>query len=614
MVFNSDIFTRKMKGPLSGIRKDVAARIFCYKQDWIDGFRTGFGILAPTTYIFFASALPVIAFGEQISRETDGSLSTVETLASTAICGVIHSIIGGQPLLILGVAEPTMIMYSFLYKFAKGRQDLGQKLFLPWAGWVCVWTSLFLCLLAIFNAASIIHKFTRIAGETFGMLKTVLFIQEAIKGMVSEFKIPKDEDPNLEKYKFEWLYTNGLLGVIFSFGLLYTSLKSRRARSWWFGTGRFRSFVADYGVPLMVLLWTAASFAIPNPVSSRVPRRLCSPLLMDSPSLYHRTVMKDMPKVPMLYIFGASLPAIMIVGLYFFDHSVASQLAQQKEFNLKNPSAYHYDILLFGLMTLLCGLMGLPPSNGVLPQSPMHTKSLAVLQKQIIRRKMVECAKQGIKRNANASEIYGEMQAVFVEIDNSPVTNNVFKELEKLKVVVMRIEEEHESKCISMVEKLIDKHLPVRVNEQRLSNLLQSLLVGALVCSMPLIKRIPTSVLWGYFAYMAIDSLLGNQFWERMVFLFVAPSRRYMVLEQFHASYVETVPFRHIAAFTIFEFLFLIVCFGVTWIPVAGVLFPLPFFLLIAIRQHLLPKIVQPQYLRELDAAEYEEVEPSACT
>jgi hypothetical protein len=30
---------------------------------------------------------------------------------------------------------------------------------------------------------------------------------------------------------------------------------------------------------------------------------------------------------------------------------------------------------------LLCGLIGLPPSNVVLPQSPMHTKSLAVLKK-----------------------------------------------------------------------------------------------------------------------------------------------------------------------------------------------------------------------------------------
>lgn len=68
--------------------------------------------MGPTTYIFFASALPVIAFGEQLSRETDGSLSAVETLASAALCGVIHSVIGGQPLLILGVAEPTVIMYT----------------------------------------------------------------------------------------------------------------------------------------------------------------------------------------------------------------------------------------------------------------------------------------------------------------------------------------------------------------------------------------------------------------------------------------------------------------------------------------------------------------------
>lgn len=59
----------------------------------------------------------------------------METLVSTAICGIIHSIFGGQPLLILGVAEPTIIMYTYTYKFAKGRQDLGQRLYLAWAGW-----------------------------------------------------------------------------------------------------------------------------------------------------------------------------------------------------------------------------------------------------------------------------------------------------------------------------------------------------------------------------------------------------------------------------------------------------------------------------------------------
>jgi boron transporter len=53
------------------------------------------------------------------------------------------------------------------------------------------------------------------------------------------------------------------------------------------------------------------------------------------------------------YIFGAILRAFVVAGLYFFDHSVDSQLAQQKEYNLKKPSAYHYNILVLGFV--VCG-------------------------------------------------------------------------------------------------------------------------------------------------------------------------------------------------------------------------------------------------------------------
>ena len=60
--------------------------------------------------------------------------------------------------------------------------------------------------------------------------------------------------------------------------------------------------------------------------------------------------LQDLFSVPPAYIFAAIVPALMVAGLYFFDHSVASQLAQQTEFNLKKPSAYHYDILVLGFM------------------------------------------------------------------------------------------------------------------------------------------------------------------------------------------------------------------------------------------------------------------------
>ncbi|KAI5393847.1 boron transporter 4 isoform X2 [Lathyrus oleraceus] len=586
----------------SGITQDFKGRLECYKHDWTCALNTGIRIVAPTFYIFFASALPVIAFGEQLNRDTGGSLSTVETLASTAICGIIHSIFGGQPLLIVGVAEPTCLMYTYLYNFCVKTPELGAELFLAWAAWVCVWTALLLILLASFNACKIISRFTRIAEELFGMLITVLFFQQAVEGLVTEFKIPKDADPLLEEYQFHWRYINGLLSTVFFFGLIFTAMLSRKARKWRYGTGGIRALVADYGVPMMVMLWTAISYAVPGKVPANVPRRLFCPLPWDPASLYHWTVMKDMLNVPLPYILGAFIPAVMIAGLYFFDHSVASKMAQQKEFNLQKPSAYHYDVFLLGIMTLVCGLLGLPPSNGVLPQSPMHTKSLAILRRQMIRKKVVKGAKECIRHQGTNAELYGTMRSVFIEMDAAPTA----RELENLREAVMNSNAGSKEKFDPV--KHIDAYLPVRVKEQRLSNLLQSLFVALLLLATSLIKRIPTSVLWGYFAYMAIDSLPGNQFWERILLLFITPKRQYKVLEGSHSSFVESVPFKTIAGFTALQLLYFFICYGLTWIPIGGILFPVPFFLLIMLREKLLPRLFKASNLQELDASEYEEI------
>ncbi|WOK97814.1 boron transporter 4-like isoform X2 [Canna indica] len=236
----------------------------------------------------------------------------------------------------------------------------------------------------------------------------------------------------------------------------------------------------------------------------------------------------------------------MVAGLYFFDHNVASQLAQQKEFNLKNGRGFY--------------------ANG-------QGEQTCIIESCLLQ------------------------------------TDSVNKELKNLKDAVMCNKIDGEDSVGSFdPDKHIEAHLPVRVNEQTVTNLLQSLLVGAYLAAMPIIRMIPTSILWGYFAYMAIDSLLGKQFWERMLFLFVTPDRRFKVLQSFHASFVESVPFRQIANFTIFQFLYLLLCFDVTWIPVAGILFPLPFFLLISIRQHILPKFFHRDHLYELDSSEYDEI------
>lgn len=92
-----------------------------------------------------------------------------------------QSIVGGQPLLIIGVAEPIVIIYGFLYAFAKTTPGLGVELFLPWAAWVCIWTALLCCVLAVLGACEGIAYFTRFAGELFGALIAILFLQVGIK-------------------------------------------------------------------------------------------------------------------------------------------------------------------------------------------------------------------------------------------------------------------------------------------------------------------------------------------------------------------------------------------------------------------------------------------------
>ena len=83
-------------------------------------------------------------------------------------------------------------------------------------------------------------------------------------------------------------------------------------------------------------------------------------------------LLQALGEVPGAYVGAAAVPALVIAVLFYFDHNVSAQMAQQPEFNLARPPAYAYDLLLLGAYTLACGLLGIPPVNGVLPQARSH--------------------------------------------------------------------------------------------------------------------------------------------------------------------------------------------------------------------------------------------------
>ena len=67
-----------------------------------------------------------------------------------------------------------------------------------------------------------------------------------------------------------------------------------------------------------------------------------------------------------------------------------------------------------------------------------------------------------------------------------------------------------------------DKPKMVGVHEQRLSNLLVSILLGVSVALSSVLKLIPVAVVFGVFMYMGVSSMTGVQMLERVV-LFLKP-------------------------------------------------------------------------------------------
>lgn len=57
---------------------------------------------------------------------------------------------------------------------------------------------------------------------------------------MDEFRIPERENPKLIEFIPSWRFANGMFALVLSFGLVLTALRSRKARSWRYGSGMIR--------------------------------------------------------------------------------------------------------------------------------------------------------------------------------------------------------------------------------------------------------------------------------------------------------------------------------------------------------------------------------------
>ncbi|KAL4230219.1 hypothetical protein ACF0H5_010604 [Mactra antiquata] len=157
-------------------------------------------------------------------------------------------------------------------------------------------------------------------------------------------------------------------------------------------------------------------------------------------------------------------------------------------------------------------------------------------------------------------------------------------------------------RALADVEERVDQghiySIIVKVRETRLTCIFSSIMIGLSLLILPVLSYIPTPVLYGLFLYIAVTALTGNQAFERTMLLITEQS----AYPPNH--YIRRVPQRMMHFFTLLQLIQLAVlcAFGFTPYPYLKMFFPVLIFLLIPLRQKVIPKIIQQKYLNAMDS------------
>ena len=135
----------------------------------------------------------------------------------------------------------------------------------------------------------------------------------------------------------------------------------------------------------------------------------------------------------------------------------------------------------------------------------------------------------------------------------------------------------------------------VSVQETRLTHLLIHVLVLVTLFAMQILKLLPMSVLYGVFLYMGITALSGNQFYERILMIFMEPSK---YPQRAYTKCISHAAMHKMTAVQLFLFALLYVVKTIKSIAIG---FPLIIAACIPIRIHLLPKMFDADVLTLLD-------------
>ncbi|CAL8577269.1 hypothetical protein XPA_003106 [Xanthoria parietina] len=427
------------------LKQDLQHLRHRYLSDW-----TTFNqlIVASAVYVFFTNLLPGITFASDLYVLTGQQWGTIEVVFSTGLCGVIFAMLSSQPLTILGVTGPFSVLAENIYSLCVGSINIP---FLPFMAWSLIHAGWMHLLLALINAHDWTMRYvTTFSTEVFSLLNSIIYFHKAVQ--------------ELERAHDNLSFAAFLYAIIGAIGTMLVAIFLSTAEKWKPLLHRYvRMGLAEYAAAISIVIFIGMPHVGELASLDRSTLHVSTTFKPSSPDRSQFFV--KFWQLPVGWIFAAIIPGFIITVLFFFDHEVSSIICTTDRYGTKKPSGFAWDIVLLGTTTVLCGILGIPPANGLLPQAPLHSESL----------------------------LHTEQEEILISVDG---------------------EEKVEHRDVR------------RVHEQRWSAFLHA---GAiLVFVSPPFQHVlgltPTSVLAGLFMFMGEQSLSVNPILYRFSYLLTPPS------------------------------------------------------------------------------------------
>ncbi|UJR31591.1 hypothetical protein I4U23_019077 [Adineta vaga] len=524
---------------LSDICMDLSRRLPHYFSDYYDVFKTHQGpnkVLSTSVFLYFACLLPSIAFGVLNSQVTNDQISVSKAVASQCLGGLFFSIFAGQPLIVVMTTAPLTLYVKVIFILCTWyRMDFRDTYAL-----VGLWNSFFLILFSFFGVSKIMKWSTRSTEEIFALFVSIAFLVDASAHVYHNFA-RNYSTVACQQYDEYWKLrqTNKTISVNV--------------------TGDILDVPCSRDSSLLYILLTLGTVWL----GTFLFKFKQTPYLTSA----KRELLADYA-LPVAVIIMSLIGSLLFkqINLQSFpvDHEDLFVLVRFKNVTFKQILAtgclgFSLSLLMF-LDQNIAGAIVNSPANKLKKGKAFHIDLFVI------------AILNGWLSLFGLTWMHGALPL-------SPLHVKALADTEE------RVEQGHIQSVI------------VKVRETRLTVLLSHIFIGLSLFMRDILKQIPLPVLDGLFLYLALTSLDGNQFFERVT-LFFTEQAAYPP-----NHYIRQVPQRKIHLFTFLQILqLLILCFlGFSPILYTKLVLPIWLVAMVAFRYRILPKIIATKYLRALD-------------